>query len=271
MRWLPLALLACGTDPVDDAATGLTAEPDPVQVFALNRLDFERQTDGVSRGFDLDGQDGACGIDDYAGPGGESGIDNSFAELLPLMETAGGAAFEDLIQGTVDSGEFLLLTRLEVVGDCVVTDIYRAASPPLVGADGELLAGQTLPVREGGPILHVDCATWEDDDTLVATGLTLPVEIEIFGEAIAIALSEGAMRLHLSEDGTAWGEVGGGIDVDDLWAQIGPIGGIGTQLLALLEGLLFLRADMAPEGGDCTHMSAVMAFEAQPAFLHGVE
>lgn len=55
----------------------------------------------------------------------------------------------------------------------------------------------------------------------------------------------------------------------DLWSQIGVIGGIGTQLLGVLESVLFLKADVALEpGGDCAFMSATLAFEASPAFVY---
>lgn len=260
---------------VDTAAPVDTAPPAPPapQTFVIYRLDFARSEGGVSRGFDLDGDGGAtatCGISDLTSPDGEPGIDNSFAGLLPLMEAAGGAAFEDLVQNAVDSGEFLLLVRLTDQPDgCVVFEVYRGDGAPLVGADGVTLGGQTMPVRPGGPIVRTDCAT-RVGDTVLASDLEMPVEIEIFDAAIALTLFRGSLRLTVTPNG-AVGETGGLIDVDDLWRQIGPLGGIGTQLLGVLETLLFARADMSVDGSDaCTHMSAVLAFEALPAFLYDV-
>lgn len=273
MRHLLPLLLTIGCtapsahDDDTDAASGAATE----WVGAMDVLDFARATpDGVARGFDLDGVDGACGFNDYVDPDGRPGIDNVFATLLPLMEQVGGAAFEDLIQGTVDSGEFLLVVRVRQKGtECAGLDVFRASEPPLVGADGHLLTGQTLPVRDGGPLLTTECATYEDEHTVVARGLSLPLSLSIFQVPIHLTLELASLRIHLNDDGTGSGEAGGAISVDDLWSQIGDVGGIGTQLLGVLETVLFQKADISLDGGaTCTHMSATLAFEAQTVFIY---
>ena len=214
---LPLLLLtACGLP--SPGGDGDTDAPTVVQHTAvLHTVDFAREADGVTRGFDLDGEPDACDTPDFTSPDGTPGIDNNFATLLPLMERVGGAAFEDLIQGAVDSGEFLLVVRVTDDGtDCARLEVFRAAEPGLVGADGQLLANQTLPVLPT-PMMVAECAVWEDDHTVLATGQFLPLQIEIFDEAIDLGLELASFRVHLGDDGTAWGEAGGAIEVADLW------------------------------------------------------
>jgi hypothetical protein len=149
-----------------------------------------------------------------------------------------------------------------------VLSIARAGGSPLLGADGALLPHQTFPIREDIPLVVDTCATRVDDHTVVAHDLTLAIQLQIFEVPVNLQLDDVSVRIRLHEDGTADGEVAGGINVEDLWNFIGPIGGIGTQLLSVLESVIFARGDLALDGtGDCSHMSAVMVFEALPGYF----
>ncbi len=270
---LPLGLLACdggdadGTDTDSDDAS---ADEAVVYSMALATFGFAREADKISAGFDLDGKDGGCEIDDFTSPDGVSGIDNSFGPLLPVIEAAGGQALEELIQREVIEGGFqMVLSWALRDGACESFAITRTWGSPMTSVGGELIPGQTLdphPAPELAPIT-LDCTLLEDG-TVRAEGFTLPVKLQVFSTEIDLPLEGGVAEIRPTDDPTRWeGVIAGAIPMTVLKDFVDNLSGIGPTLPGILDSVLQTRADVDGEDGPCTKMSAVTQFSTLPAFV----
>jgi hypothetical protein len=265
----------CGEPPVAPETAECDGDGDD-RLVVVQRLLFVREIDGVSDGFDLDGEDTAdgaadgCGIPDLAGPDGQDGVDNAFAYLLPALELTEAAAVEGLIQSTIDSGELLLSIELGEVDDpredaCVDLAVGRAVGVPMIGTDGRLLSGQTFD--------PADLPSFEVPEVALAGGVfEAPIEmalpISIFGIDLVFAMKDGRIRGELHEDGTMTGVFAGGVEIAYL-LQIAAEENVDPGLHDIMAGLLGAWADLAPaDDGECTQVSITFAFEAVPAFWY---
>lgn len=269
-RLLPLVWLGCGgPEPVDPQCEGAGSS----RVLLVSDIRFVRADAGVSDGFDLDeSASGACGVTQYTGPDGAPGIDNAFAALLPALELTEARTMEDIIAASVRSGELLILIRLDDLDDarddaCVDLRLQRGVGQPLLGNDGEVLAGQTFALNDGVAESHV--AGVELVAGRVDGGpITLELPVRIFEYEFDFTLRDGRVRVQFDDDGRARGLLAGGLPVESLLA-VAANPDVDPSLYPLIEGLLGQFADLAPDAsGACTQLSMTFAFEAVDAFIH---
>ncbi len=253
--------------------------PPADELAVLREMSFVREDpEGVSDAFDLDGRASdesdavGCYHQDFVGPNGEPGIDNAFANVLPALELAGGAAIEPLIQNSINDGRLLLMIGLDGVDDrrnddCVRLRISRGTGQPAVGGDGLLLPGQTFDPDPSLDESIVECATIEDG-VLRGSPFSLRLELNIFDEYIDLTLLESVLEMELLPEYGYVGRMGGGVDIQEVKDNVATLDGIGDELPVLMETVLDLNADLAPDPlGNCTRLSVAFAFSAAPAFF----
>jgi hypothetical protein len=267
--------LACAPPepPVEDAACDDLAD---TQVFVVKHLTFARRTDGVSVGFDLDGDvseaDDAAGCyqPDLVDPDGVPGIDNAFSAFLPVLEATEGAALEGLVQSAIDSGELLLMLELQDVDDpaddtCVNLDVSQGIGTPLQGTDGEMLSGQTFDRDPATPDSRVEGVAIVDG-TVVARGFEMHLPIQIFEVYLDLLLHDAALSMTVEPDGTAHGYIAGGFEVQQIVDVMQSRDDI--AIADLVISMVETYADLYPdETGACPEFSAVLEFEATSAFF----
>lgn len=256
-----------------------TSGPTPQYGVATSLLISRADDAGVSSGFDLDGmnseEDGTtgCGIGDYTNEIGESGVDNSIARLVPILEQTEAIAAEALIQQAINSGELLIMFQMDGKDSETLDDeqvglsILRAMGAPIVGTDGKLVSGQTFDVDT-----TVETTGQEDlaliDGQVTASELTLEIPIQIFDAEINAVLEAASVRVFWNDDGSFNGYMGGSLDY---WSIVEmAIDSNVDQALAESLPLLFgANADLAPDAnGQCTRISFTFTFDGVSAFLY---
>lgn len=277
-----LLLAACGGDEgAQDTAAAAPACDSPGQtyVFVVSVLEWGRADDatGVSDGFDLDGYDSTendprgCKIDDYTSPGGEAGIDNGFARVLPALEMTEAVAVEGLVAQSIASGDLLVTFELTGVDDlwnddCVGLSIGRGGGDVLLGTDGMLEEGQTLERDTTLPSTAFQQVSIVDGQ-LLARPLDWSLPLTIFDVTLDLHLEQGAIRLDIAEDGGVSGVVGGAVDVDYI-IEVAGSGNIDASIVGLMEALLGAYSDLSPdEDGVCQQISINMQFQTIEAFF----
>ncbi len=278
---LASALAACDspevTDDPDASADRRTCDAtDGVrQHWLLTELRWGRVADGISDGFDLDGDAGEGGCSaapDYAAPDGAPGIDNALGGLLPVLEATEFSAAEGVISELIRTGELMFVGELAGLDDpstddCVSLALRRGTGVPLLGTDGDPLPGQTL---------DLDTAFTDQEFTQLAvvdgrveaSPISVALPVTFLEADLLFEFQDGAIRFDLHDDGTLTGVLGGGLDVNDVVETI-QAQGVAQELKDLAGSVLRFAADLAPnEAGACTQLSVVLAFEAQPVFVY---
>jgi hypothetical protein len=268
---------ACAAPAADSADLSTCSGTDATEVGVLMHVAFARQVEGVSAGFDLDGVDSAlgddagCGIADFVDAEGNTGIDNSFANLIPTLELTEAQAVEGIIDGTIKSGELLLMFELADVDDpqddgCVDFTLLQGEGTPLLGTDGELLADQTFDRDLEAPSEGVEGLALVDG-RVEAAPLDVVLPIQVFDLALEFAMLQGAMRVDRTEEGGFTGVFGGGVDPQYL-LDIAATENVDDALYGVLEGLLANAADLDFDGdGVCEALSIHFEFEAVGAYF----
>lgn len=269
---LPL-LLSCQPRSADTAPEdACTSSAAPV-VGVMTAMRFVRATDGVSAGFDLDGEDTdegdsrGCGIGDYTDEDGVSGIDNAFARLIPALEATEAVAVEGLIQDAIDSGELLLMFELRGLDDttddaCVDLTLQEGAGEPLLGTDGEILPDQTF-ARNQDSFTATVSGVPMIDGRLDAGPFDMELPATVLGVDVLFRLTRTHIRIQPQEDGSFTGTIGGGTPIDYI-IQISQKENVDETLATLLESLLTITADL---GEQCEDISMSIEFEAVPAYF----
>jgi len=245
--------------------------------WVIDSLYFARVEDGISDGFDLDGvassaggADG-CGRADFTGPGGRTGIDNAFGEVIPALENTEFVAAEALINDTIRTGELMLVVSMDQVDDpsddsCVELSLGRATGDPMLGTDGSFLAGQTLmpdPSFDGAVIPGVVLEAGTAEGRPVSA--TIPVQV--LDAALEFEVLDGALRIDQAEDGSASGVFGGGIDIATILA-VATEQAVADEVGQILETVLYLVADLAPGvDGTCEQISVTFEYSATSVYL----
>lgn len=263
------ALAACTPESAEDPVV-----VEPPQPYVAQTVSFLRADDGVSEAFDLDaavtraGDVAGCGVPDLRAPDGTEGVDNSFAELLPVLEAAGGSAIPFLVQAAVDAGALLLSFEIgeEDATGCVPVVVGRAQGTPMIGGDGRLLAGQTFDRHPDFPTSET-CGWWEDG-VLRASGPQLDIELVVFDEWVDVPVIGWEAWFEPLEDGAWRARIGGGVPIAELQANVATFDGIGQQIPLIIETALAARADLAPVDGACTQMSTWIDLNVVPAFFY---
>jgi len=247
------------------------------QAWVINLLQSAPVNNGVSEGFDLDdrvseGADGdPCGVVDYTHPNGTPGIDNAMGKILSALAAVGGEAVEGLVAEAISSGELLILfefTEVEELAQegCVDLNIRRASGTPGVDSSGRILAGQTFDVRQDIAPVFVPGLQF-DQEHLEARGFEMPVPATIFDTYLEFSLYDSALEFRVDSEGNASGALGGTLLAEDMRRTGDKIDeGVSAAVTAAVDH----NADLLPnEGGACEGVSAVLLFEAVPAFLYG--
>lgn len=245
-------------------------------MLVLRSLSFVvADAEGVSEGFDLDGQvstEGGptgCGIADYTTAGGAEGIDNAFSRIVPTLDATEArlSTIEALVQDSIDSGELLLTVELGSLDDwqsddCVAVDVGQAEGEVLLGTDGRLLDGQTFDREAGAPTVSlVDGHT--RDGELLASGLSIDLPVQILDVSLSLPLRDGRVALWPVDEHHA-GLIGGSISADYI-LEVASGGGIDPVVGELLSTVMSLHADLP--GGSCDAMSVTLGFEAVGAYF----
>lgn len=281
-----LALGGCAADDGEAAAGGAggadvaVADPAWPWLTVIDTMGFTRQKPiGVAPGFDLDGKVsgaddvGTCKKADLKSPDGQAGIDNEFAKLVPLVEASGIGALEGLIQSTINDGGIMLMIQLDGLDDPVNDDdvtmrVRAGAGLPLLGTDGLLLAGQTFAKHPDSP--EVSTPARVVDGVVTATPFDLKLPLVVFGVRYDLDVRGVHIRARLTESGgMAEGIFGGGLTMASI-IDIAQKGAADQKnLVELVMGVLGGAGDLEPDPvtGECTQMSAVLAFTGVNAYL----
>ena len=232
---LPCVLLACTSTPASDvddtdAPLGTCDVSGGMSHWLVTELRWGRVVDGVSDGFDLDGQtgNGSCSGDDLAAPDGRSGIDNAFGTLLPILEVTEFNAAEYVISELIRTGEILVVGALAglddpVDDDCVGFSVERGLGAPMLGTDGDPLSLQTIDLDttfEAPMFPEVQVV----NGSVEGRPISMDLPIEFLDARMLFELRDGGIRMDLHEDGTASGVIAGGLIVDDVVETILSVG-----------------------------------------------
>jgi hypothetical protein len=234
-------------------------------------MGYMRNEDGVSLGYDLDETDYAvCGIQDFRGPNGESGIDNGLSYLVPALEASEAKVVEGYINTGIVEGRILLvisISRVESLenDDCVDVEFLIGTGEPLLGTDGGILPGQTL-MRSDAPSDSVSGVAIVNGQ-LDARPLTLDIPVSILDANFELNMSNGGLRVNFEEDGLASGFFTGAIHQDEVTEILESSGGIGDDIIEMVNSIIGLALDIEDEEGQCTNMSAGLVFTAADIYL----
>jgi hypothetical protein len=247
-------------------------------VFLAKRIYFSRIEDGVSSGFDLDravteqGASTGCGHADFVNLAGDTGIDNQFAQLLPLIEQFGGMAIESYARAAIDSGNLLMMMEVTGVDDLdndsqVSIGMYRGLGEPLKGTDGSIQPWQTFDRDTANPWVKVNDAQIVDG-ILIASAFDYTLPFFIFDFAFEITLHDAELRVKLSADGNHTGMFGGAVTIENMLHIADNIDG-GEQLPPLIRNVGTSMADLQPdESGTCQALSTVLNIESVGAYFY---
>lgn len=295
-RCLPLLLAttaACadaGTAPAGD--TSADTKPDaafetkvaPFQtrrLYVLDTIRFARQKPfGTVLGWNLDGKvsgeddKATCGKKDFVSPDGVPGIDNQFSLLVPLIEASGIAAFESLLQASVESGGVLLMVELigldSLTDDPEVTVRIRAGQGvPLLGTDGKVLTGQTFHLSKRDPATV--CGKGKLAGGVIDVGpFDIDLPLQVFGKDYTLEMRGGRVRLQIADDKRIEaGLVGGGVTLSSIAKIAKTAAEDQGNIDDIVEALTSNMGDLAQDAtGTCTQMSAALTFTGVSAFFY---
>lgn len=270
-------LFACAEERGPGAGEGADTQE---MVFVNRSILFSREVEGISEGFDLDGEVSevgggtGCGVGDFVAPDGTPGIDNAFARMLPALEATEAVAVESLVQQAINSGNLLLMVKVSDVDDSrddpsVDVEVFRGAGAPLLGSDGKMLASQTF---EFDATNAVTTATGVSlvDGVIQADGLALSLPVQIFDVFLDLHLLNASYRLTApEEEGAPWaGLMAGGVETSAIQA-IADGGNVDAALGGVVSALLSANADLADNGlGGCAELSMTFETELVASFLY---
>ncbi len=268
-RFALLCALLAGCAPVDEAGVD--------QQLVMTQITFARAEDGVSPGFDLDGEvtgpdaPGDCGQADYVGMDGSAGVDNALARLLPFLDTTEAVAVEPLVQQAINEGELLLMVDVQGLDDFTNDDsvdvtILRATGTPFVGTDDRLEAGQTFDVNPDVEPTSVEGASLVDG-VLTAQGFHVFLPLRVFDTFLEFSFADAILEVTFHDDGSYSGVLAGRFDWSDMLDTL-LAAPIDQSLKDLLPDLLLTLSDMRSDDGVCRIMSATLEFEGKGAFFY---
>ena len=285
-----LALLGCDSSaptPATDAGSTdaksaeTAAAPITKRLWVLDKIKFTRQlSPGVAPGWNLDGKvsgdtdEATCSKGDFISPEGVPGIDNQFSTLVPIIEKSGIAAFESLLQASVESGGVLLMVEVSgidnLVDDSEVHVRIRAGQgQPLLGTDGKVLTGQTFHLNKRDP--YTECGKAALVAGTVDVGpFDINLPLQIFGKDYTLEMRSGHVRFRIIDAQTIEsGLVGGGITLSSVAKIAKTAAEDQGNIDDIVEALTGTQGDLAKDAtGTCTQMSAVLSFTGVSAFFY---
>ncbi len=284
--WLCAATAGCsdpGREAVDaSASVDGDASVDRVWPWlaVIDTMGFTRQKPiGVAPGFDLDGkvttkpEAASCKKLDLTSPDGTPGIDNEFAKLVPLIEQSGIGALEGLIQSTINDGGIMLMMQIDGLDDEVndpdITLRVRAGKGvPLLGTDGLLIAGQTFQLHQDSP--EVQGKGHIAGGVVLAGPFDILLPLVVFGVRYDLDVRGVFVRARLEGRGRlVEGIFGGAVTMASI-LDIAQKGAADQKnLVELVTAVVGGAGDLDPDPktGECTKLSAVLAFTSVNGFL----
>ncbi len=264
--------------PDEELETPAPEPPAEPLVIVAKTLRFVRAEDGISAGFDLDGRVSergdreSCGIADFEAPDGTAGIDNTFTNVLPLIEAGGGQALEGFVQEAVNDGDMLVV--LEVDGlddpmndDSVSVTMLRGVGQPYIGTDGLIESWQTFDVDPIAPWSRDDTARVKDG-VLEAGPFEFELPVFVFDFEFELTVSRARLRIEFEDGEPARGVLGGSVELQNMLDIVDNIEG-GQRLPGIVRTIGARYADLDPdEEGDCRALSTTIGFELAGAFLY---
>jgi hypothetical protein len=277
--------------PVEMGANGGTPLPDDCGAPEANVDPGFRtlEVPGVLDGFDLDGvtssrdspQPGECPHDDFAGPGGEPGLDDQLWRAIGCIRGfQKGEIVDGVVENAVRDGSMTILVEAQGVDDprnddAVTVQVFSSPDAPPVGGDGSVLPYGTLGV-DPDTRYHSQVASGRIADGVLTAG---PMDVRV---RLNIQIVEGDLvfrdawvRLELGDDGTVDGRIYGYAPIVDTYdvfgLKAGRIGGkeaLGYTCSGLYAALQS-QADGHPDPvtGRCTTLSVAYRFAGLPAFV----
>lgn len=262
-------------------AAGCRARPECVprarsMSSVVVELAFTRAQEGVTDGFDIDGRKSTdqdakgCFQPDFTSPDGVAGIDNQLAVLLPIVDAQTGGALEGAIQGAVNNGQLLFAVTVDDVDDlcnddAVTVRMERLTGVPLVDADSRLDPWQTFDLLPDTPA--VTAKAHIKNGVVEAGPTSLDVPVAVLDAQFTVRFHEGRLRMRFDEDDNLDVLVGGGIDREELMADVRGFT-IPQSLVDTFDSALSLFSDLDPDGdGKCRAMSASVHMSARPVFI----
>lgn len=236
-------------------------------------------------GFDLDGadtqDDGPCPHRDFIGPNGATGIDYGFLHVMDMIRPARpGQTIETVLRSAPAQGLVRIGIRLTGVDNIENDDeigvlIVTTSETPLLGADGQILAGSSVRVDEDlafrsflhGKIVNGIMDAGPGDVTLGKINL-------LVAQNRIIALKEARVRASVKELPSGDFEVDARIA--GWWQRDSMTEAIGTAILAIganggeLACVLDKHADHSSDGKTCDSMSTMMHARAVSGFITGL-
>lgn len=277
----PIERQAAGLSPLPDDCLDPTAHADPDFTSML--------APGVLDALDIDGMasssaspaPGECAHDDFAGPGGEPGIDDQLWRAIGCIRGfQDGDVVESVVDGAVRDGSMTILVDVRGVDDernddDVEVQVFSSEDAPPLGADGRVLPYGTLSI-DPNPRFHSTVGKGRIENGVVIAGpLDIRVRLNIQIVLGELTFRDAYVRLVLNDDGTASGGIYGYAPIEDVYEifgrQAGTIGGkeaLGYTCSGLYAALV-READghFDPGSGSCTSLSTAYRFTAIPAFV----
>ncbi|MDH3625984.1 MAG: hypothetical protein OES69_16405 [Myxococcales bacterium] len=247
-------------------------------------------------GFDLDQRvssvesptQNECTHDDFAGPGGEQGIDYNFLRIIFDEEQKAdgeyvfggfrqGQIVDGVINGAVKNGSMTVL--LDVRGlddpqndDEVTVQVFGSEDSPMKGTNDEVLPFATLGVHPN-PRFHTEAVRGSIVDGVLTAGpfdLIFPINIQIVNDEFIV--HDSWLRIELGDD-TFQGLVAGFWDVSNIRDIIGKPttdnGNAANFTIEQFETAMALHADgdYDQNAGLCTSFTTMFTFSGVQAFI----
>ncbi len=251
-------------------------------LFVVNWISIPEVADGRAPGFNLDQLDSgegdlSPGADcEHFNPDFEAlddpdhiGVDNALASLVPTIESLAldGEDLDTVLLAQINEGSVLLGVRVTGVDSFEFDSAVQmqlvlletaSGSPPTVGGDGRLEAGQAYNVAMDLGIA-VDGDIFDGRVRAQASSLTLMINTGDF--MLPLEISNPEVRFDIGEDGLTGGTIGGVITIDAIVnAAVGA--GIGEMTV---RPVVEQYADITPSSADpivCEALSVGLRFEA---------
>ena len=227
---------------------------------------------GISEGFDLDGQittmqdASGCYQNDLIDPDGLEGIDNAYGTLQAYLGTSeiqdnGNALLDGSTQEIVP-----ILIRVSDVDDhwdddSVQVEAIRGLGPLLFGTDGDFLDGQTVAPDPEQAIVTAQNA-------YIVNGILTIEGFPFFNPLLpGMNGSTGAMQAPFNAGDIEGGIAGASLPVMAMYALYDDV-----SYTSFLNDHINRAADMnADENGICREISSAYYFSSKPAHLLGEE
>ena len=248
----------------------------PTFLYAVYVMRFAEVVDGISAGFNLDGEvselagSTGCGRSDFTDAQGRMGIDNQFASLIPVLDPVLGQPLNEALARTLSEKALILLVEVQGLDDpqnddCVRVNLLRGNTQVLVGNDGYLLEGQSYALDPDLPWAKASEA-WIEEGRLITSAFELDLPISFSGINLDLFLDEAYLEMSLDSTKEYTGVLGGRLPLE---ALVQSIANIESSIEGIARQVLSGKADLSPdESGQCQAISIAWTFQARSGYLY---